>query len=220
MQMFEVAFSRRMCCSRVCSDSRYAGRPSASTDTPTRRPGSCRSSPARTARYPAWGPPKPIGTPKRCVVPTATSAPSEPGERSSVRARRSAATTASPPWSWIAAMTSLGSQTRPAAPGNWMKPPKASGTASGSSKDTTRTSIPSASARWRSSAIVCGRASASTRNTLDALFEARRASSIPSTTAVDSSSIDAPAVAIPVRSVTIVWKVMSASSLPCEISGW
>ena len=25
MQMFEVAFSRRMCCSRVCSASRYAG---------------------------------------------------------------------------------------------------------------------------------------------------------------------------------------------------
>ena len=39
--------SRRMCCSRVCSASRYAGRPSASTETPTRRPGRCRSSPAR-----------------------------------------------------------------------------------------------------------------------------------------------------------------------------
>lgn len=37
--MFEVAFSRRMCCSRVCSASRYAGAPSASTETPTRRPG-------------------------------------------------------------------------------------------------------------------------------------------------------------------------------------
>ncbi len=32
--MFEVALSRRMCCSRVCRASRYAGRPSASTETP------------------------------------------------------------------------------------------------------------------------------------------------------------------------------------------
>ncbi len=51
-------------------------------------------------------------------------------------------------------------------------------------------------------------------------FDARRARSMPSTTAVPSSSIDAPAVAIPVRSDTIVWKLMSASSRPCEISGW
>jgi hypothetical protein len=27
-------------------------------------------------------------------------------------------------------------------------------------------------------------------------------------------------VASPVRSVTIVWKLMSASRRPCEISGW
>ena len=37
--MLDVALSRRMCCSRVCRASRYAGRPSASTETPTRRPG-------------------------------------------------------------------------------------------------------------------------------------------------------------------------------------
>ena len=41
-----------------------------------------------------------------------------------------------------------------------------------------------------------------------------------SAAAVDSSSIDALAVASPVRSVTIVWKLMSASRRPCEISGW
>ena len=35
-----------------------------------------------------------------------------------------------------------------------------------------------------------------------------------------SSSIDAFAVSRPVRSATIVWKLMSASSRPCEISGW
>ena len=32
--MLEVALSRRMCCSRVCSARRYAGRPSASTRDP------------------------------------------------------------------------------------------------------------------------------------------------------------------------------------------
>src|SRR6266516_4239008 len=37
--MLLVALSRRMCCSRVCNASRYAGRPSASCDTPTSRPG-------------------------------------------------------------------------------------------------------------------------------------------------------------------------------------
>ena len=49
VQMLEVALSRRMCCSRVCSARRYAGRPSASTLTPTSRPGRCRSRPAATA---------------------------------------------------------------------------------------------------------------------------------------------------------------------------
>ena len=49
MQMLLVAFSRRMCCSRVCKAKRYAGRPSASTLTPTNRPGSERSRPDRTA---------------------------------------------------------------------------------------------------------------------------------------------------------------------------
>ena len=43
---------------------------------------------------------------------------------------------------------------------------------------------------------------------------------IASAAAVASSSIDALAIAIPVRSVTMVWKFTSASSRPCEISGW
>ena len=69
-------------------------------------------------------------------------------------------------------------------------------------------------------AFVCGSASASTAKTLEEVFEARRASSIASTTAVDSSSIDAFAVVRPVSSATMVWKLMSASRRPCEISGW
>ena len=42
VQMFDVAFSRLICCSRVCSASRQAGAPRASMETPTSRPGSAR----------------------------------------------------------------------------------------------------------------------------------------------------------------------------------
>ena len=49
VQMLDVAFSRRMCCSRVCNASRYAGLPCASTVTPTSRPGMLRFSSSRTA---------------------------------------------------------------------------------------------------------------------------------------------------------------------------
>ena len=94
------------------------------------------------------------------------------------------------------------------------------GAAGDPAKSVSTTSIPRAAARCASRALVCGSASASTRKTFDVDLEARRATSIPSTTAVDSSSIDAFAVARPVRSVTIVWKLMSASRRPCEISGW
>ena len=53
-----------------------------------------------------------------------------------------------------------------------------------------------------------------------ALLPTRSASAIASAAAVASSSIDALAIAMPVRSQTIVWKLTSASSRPCEISGW
>ena len=57
-------------------------------------------------------------------------------------------------------------------------------------------------------------------NRFDSEPDARRASSMASTTAVPSSSIEAFAVVMPVSSDTIVWKLMSASRRPCEISGW
>ena len=44
VQMFDVAFARRMCCSRVASVSTYARLPSTSTVSPTSRPGMCRLS--------------------------------------------------------------------------------------------------------------------------------------------------------------------------------
>ena len=102
MQMFDVAFSRRMCCSRVCSAMRSARLPWRSTETPMIRPGSCRLNFSRHAMYAACGPPYPIGTPKRCALPTATSAPNSPGGVSSSSAIRSAATTTWLPASWAA----------------------------------------------------------------------------------------------------------------------
>jgi len=52
------------------------------------------------------------------------------------------------------------------------------------------------------------------------LLPIRWHSVIASAAAVASSSIDALAMAMPVMSHTIVWKLTSASSRPCEISGW
>ena len=90
--------------------------------------------------------------------------------------------------------------------------------ASGVTGSTTRW-MPSGSARVRSTARVCGRQSASARNTCP-FFAARRASVMASAAAVASSSSDAPAQGSPVRSATTVWKFSSASSRPWLISGW
>jgi hypothetical protein len=55
--MLLVAFSRRMCCSRVCSAMRYATWPCASSVTPINRPGSLRTHSVRVAKNAACGPP-------------------------------------------------------------------------------------------------------------------------------------------------------------------
>ena len=80
--------------------------------------------------------------------------------------------------------------------------------------------MPIGSARAATTAMVCGCVSASTKNADAACLVERRMRVIASAAAVDSSSIDALAMSIPVRSVTIVWKLRSASSRPWLISGW
>ncbi len=80
--------------------------------------------------------------------------------------------------------------------------------------------MPIAAARVCTTAMVCGRALASSTNGPEALLLARRTRVIASAAAVPSSSRDAFAVGNPVRSPTMVWKLSSASSRPCEISGW
>src|SRR5712664_146945 len=57
VQIFEVAFSRRMCCSRVARVSTNPRRPSVSVVCPDRRPGICRTNLSREAITPANGPP-------------------------------------------------------------------------------------------------------------------------------------------------------------------
>ena len=93
-----------------------------------------------------------------------------------------------------------------------------------SSRSPTTSSMPSGSARARRTSIVCGKHESATKNcggppTLSIRFACTRCSIvIASAAAVASSSSDALATSIPVRSRTIVWKLRSASSRPCAIS--
>ena len=80
--------------------------------------------------------------------------------------------------------------------------------------------MPIASARVRTTSMVCGSESASTTKGPDALRFARRTSVIASAAAVPSSRSEEFEVGRPARSATTVWKLMRASSRPWEISGW
>ncbi len=80
--------------------------------------------------------------------------------------------------------------------------------------------MPSGLARVWMTSIVCGWQSPATTKTSLFDFTLRLASVIASAAAVASSSIDALAIGIPVRSQTMVWKLISASRRPCEISAW
>ena len=86
-----------------------------------------------------------------------------------------------------------------------------------------RTSMPAASAR-ASVTVRLWRCSAESSRTTPPFFAAlalpRAIIWTASATAVASSRSDAPATGSPVRSDTAVWKLSSASSRPCEISGW
>ena len=158
MQILLVAFSRRMCCSRVWSANRRAGRPAVSVLTPTSRPGSVRAYDSLAARNAACGPPKPIGTPKRWALPTAISKPSEPGVVSSVLASASTTHTLAPPRTLAAvtmARTVESSATRPLDDGRETTTQKAS-MATKSASGAVTTVMPSGSQRVCSTARCCG----------------------------------------------------------------
>ncbi len=220
VQMLLVAFSRRMCCSRVCSASRIAGCPAASCDTPTRRPGITRLNLSCVAKNAACGPPNPIGTPNRWEEPTTTSAPIAPGGASSTRLSRSAQTIASAPASCAAAISACRSRSAPDVPGY------CSTTANGCAAPIAAVSPgakpcsvqPSGCARVASTAAVCGCRSAHTATVSLLVRDAACAIATASAAAVASSSSEALAIGIPVRSLTMVWKLSSASSRPCASS--
>jgi hypothetical protein len=66
VQMLELAFSRRMCCSRVCSAMRSAGVAArVLRDADDAAGHRAHEYSSRVAKKAACGPPKPIGTPKR-----------------------------------------------------------------------------------------------------------------------------------------------------------
>ena len=80
--------------------------------------------------------------------------------------------------------------------------------------------MPSGAARVCTTSMVCGWQSPATMKTLLLLLTLRLASVIASAAAVASSSMDALAMGMPVRSQTMVWKFSSASMRPWLISAW
>jgi hypothetical protein len=80
--------------------------------------------------------------------------------------------------------------------------------------------MPSGSARVRTTAIVCGWQLSATKNVRRSPSASASHMCIASAAAVASSRSDALASGSPVRSATMVWKLMSASSRPCAISAW
>ena len=119
-------------------------------------------------------------------------------------ASRSAAKTARPFTACTRSTIADGSRSAPLDPGYWTSTPNTSspGTsrANASYGSPTVTSIPSGAARVRTTAIVCGWQSASTKNLADFDFDTRRAIAIASAAAVASSSSEALASSMPVRS--------------------
>ena len=122
---------------------------------------------SRVAMKPAWGPPKPSGTPKRCDEPTTMSAPISPGGRSSTRPSRSAATVTSAPGvvggrDQRRVVAHLAARSRGTAPARRRC---RSGEVGRRRASPTTTSMPSGTARVRTTSMVWGWQSASTRNT-------------------------------------------------------
>ena len=194
-----------MCCSRVCRASRRASRPSASLDTPTKRPGIWRRWASVVAKKAAWGPPKPRGTPKRWALPTAMSTPSSATGRINTWARGSTQAITSTPAALARAITAAGSGQPPLAPGSCSNNPKLASLNCIASGSPCSSSMPSGSARVWSTARVWGKRSACTwkwRAPLAPL--ALRARAMASAAAVASSSREALAIGRPVSSVISV----------------
>ena len=211
--MFELAFSRRICCSRVCIAIRSAALPRRSFDTPIIRPGIERLYASRVAKKAACGPPKAIGTPKRCAEPSTTSAPNWPGAFNSNNAIGSVATATMALFAFNAAISALSLRISPWVVGYCNKAPNTSCDAASAALATT-ISKPNISARVFTTSMVCGCTSSAIKYRLDLLLVTRLASAMASAAAVASSSKDALASSMPVKSSVNCWKFNSDSKRP------
>ena len=81
---------------------------------------------SRVAKNAACGPPKPIGTPKRCELPMAISAPISAGVLIKVNAKISQATMVNTPASFALAISVVRSRTSPFVPGDCISTAKQS----------------------------------------------------------------------------------------------
>ena len=124
------------------------------------RPGIWRAYVPRAAKNAACGPPQPSGTPKRCALPTTTSAPISPGGVINVSASRSEATTTSAPAACAHAVTGPRSCRRPDASGDCTSTPSNSShsASAAATAPTSATSIrmPRGSARPLTTSMVWG----------------------------------------------------------------
>ena len=184
-----------------------------------RRPGILRFSASAQAMNPACGPPKPIGTPKRCDEPMQMSAPNSPGAFRTVSASKSAATIVTAPAALALAKNSAKSSMRPRVSGYCTNTANNPSHAAGAKvcQSPVITSMPNGSARVTTTSIVCGWQRSETKIALPFGLPAR-AKLIASAAAVPSSSSEALETSSPVRSVIIVWKFSKASNRPCAIS--
>ena len=169
-----------------------------------------------------------MGTPKRCVLPTTTSAPIIPGLFMSNKAIKSEANTERTSCSAMEDINSVISSASPLASGYWTKhpyTPPVSRTTSMSRRGNTTMSMSRCAARVRKTLNVCGNTSWSTKNLVRPSFTwalglAAKSMAMASAALVPSSKRDALATSIPVRSNTMVWKLSNASRRPWAISAW
>ena len=118
----------------------------------------------------------------------------------------SAATTASAPCSLLFAMNARGSTTRPSVSGYWTTVAKTFVAKSNVAASPTMTSMPSASARVRTTSMVAGLQPLETKIAFRSSEPLKPyARCIASAAAVASSRSEALAISRPVRSETIVW---------------
>ena len=217
--MLLVAFSRRMCCSRVCSVFTKPRTPSASTVCPAIRPGIWRTSAPRQAKIPRCGPPYDMGMPRGWPSPTAMSTPSAPGGSSNAKACGSVTWTHSAPTSCAASAIARTSTSVPNASGcctMTLAAPSAEDASRSVGTSTISSSAPRAYVR-----SVRRKVKSTSEETTTFFRPVRRtAMSAASAVAEAPSYIDEFTTSIARSSARSDWYSNTACSVPWLTSGW